>query len=122
MNVWTFTGYLGRDAEQRFTASGDSIVNFSVAVDSGFGDKKQTTWPRCALFGKRGTALVSHLAKGTLVAISGEPSLREWEDKDGASRVSFEVRVSELTLLGGKDRSASQKNDADPLGGDDIPF
>ena len=42
MNVFTFSGNLGRDAEQRYTAGGDSAVSFSVAVKSGFGDKAVT--------------------------------------------------------------------------------
>lgn len=129
MNVWTFTGRVGRDAEQRFTAGGDSIVNFSVAVDSGFGDKKQTTWPRCAIFGKRGSALVGYLTKGALVAVSGEPTLREWEDSDGARRVSLEVRVAEVTLLGSKALAAApQPASPRPAApdfadfADDVPF
>ena len=43
MNVWNFTGNLGKDADRRFTPSGDSIVNFSVAVKAGFGEKATTT-------------------------------------------------------------------------------
>lgn len=126
MNVWTFTGRIGRDAEQRITPAGDSVVNFTVAVDSGFGDKKKTTWPRCAIFGKRGSSLVGYLTKGALVAVSGEPTLREWEDTDGARRVSLEVRVAEVTLLGGKTTAATpapapQQPAADDLG-DDLPF
>lgn len=130
MNVWTFTGRIGRDAEQRFTSSGDSIVNFNVAVDSGFGDKKQTTWPRCTIFGKRGSSLVGYLTKGALVAVSGELTMREWEDSDGARRVSLEVRVAEVTLLGSKERasappaepSANRPAPPDDDLGDDLPF
>ena len=113
MNVWTFTGRIGRDAEQRFTASGDSVVNFNVAVDSGFGDKKQTTWPRCAIFGKRGSSLVGYLTKGALVAVSGEPTLREWEDTDGARRVSLDQAAS-LLAMAGEDALAAAVLDARP--------
>ena len=123
MNVWTFTGRLGNDAEQRVTASGDSVVNFSVAVESGFGDKRVTSWTRCAIFGKRGSSLVGYLLKGTQVAISGEVTLREYEDRDGARRSSLDVRVGEVTLLSSKDRQAAPvpASNADDLG-DDIPF
>jgi single-strand DNA-binding protein len=135
MNNWAFTGNLGRDAESRFTASGDLVVSFSVAVKSGFGDKALTSWVNCNLWGKRGEALASYLKKGTLVGITGEASLREWTDKDQQKRVSLDVRVNDLTLLGGKpggesgDRTAKPRADRpvrdadpDPFDESDLPF
>lgn len=133
MNVWNFTGNLGKDADQRFTPSGDSIVNFSVAVKAGFGDKATTTWVRCGMWGKRGESVLQYLNKGQLVGISGEASLREY-DKDGVKNYSLEVRVNDLTLLGraeggAKDSQPKQasRQAAPPTGGlgdfeDDIPF
>ena len=102
MNVWNFTSNLGNAAEQRFTTGGDSVVSFSVAVKSGYGDKAQTTWVNCAMFGKRGEAVLPYLGKGQLVGISGEVTLRKYERKDGGEGVSLDVRVNDLTLLGGK--------------------
>lgn len=130
MNVWAFTGNLGRDAETRYTPGGDAIVSFSVGVKSGFGDKATTTWARCAMFGKRGQAVADYLKKGQLVGVSGEVSLREWDDKDGAKRSSLEVRVNDLTLLGKRDgqqdRQPSSSNAGSSGAGfgdfDDAPF
>jgi single-strand DNA-binding protein len=102
MNVWCFTGNVGQDAEVRFTSGGDPITNFSVAVKAGYGQKATTTWVRCAIFGKRGEAVSPYLLKGTQVGVSGEASMREWEAKDGGKRFSLEVRVNDVTLLGGK--------------------
>ena len=128
MNCWNFTGNLGRDAETRFTQSGDPIVSFSVGVKSGFGEKATTTWANCSMFGKRGEAVSPYLKKGTLVGISGELSLREWQDKEGQKRVNLDVRVNDLTLLGGKDRqdkpepNAAKANPATDFDDDSIPF
>jgi single-strand DNA-binding protein len=102
VNNWNFTGNLGKDAESRFTPGGDAVVQFSVGVKSGYGDKATTTWARCAMWGKRGEAVAQYLTKGQLVGISGEVTLREYTDKEGAKRSSLEVRVNDLTLLGGK--------------------
>ena len=136
MNSWNFTGNLGNDCEQRYTQSGDSVVSFSVGVKSGFGDKATTTWAKCAIFGKRGESVAPYLKKGTLVGISGEVNNREYQDKEGQKRYSLDVRVNDLTLLGGKsDRSESapsqpkqERNAQGAQGGafdgmdDDIPF
>ena len=108
MNSWNFTGNLGRDCDTRHTAAGDAVVSFSVGVKAGFGDKATTTWANCAMFGKRGEAVAQYLKKGTLVGIVGEVNLREYQDKEGQKRYSLDVRVNDLTLLGGKpDRSES---------------
>lgn len=132
MNVFSFTGNLGNQAEQRYTQGGDSIVSFSVAVKSGFGDKSVTTWVRCTMFGKRGESVLPYLNKGQLVGVSGEFSARDWDDKEGQKRTSVEVRVNDLTLLGGKsegqqEQRQSQKQQTKTIShGDgldsDVPF
>lgn len=114
MNVWSFTGNLGRDAEMRYTPNGDAIVSFSVGVKSGFGEKALTVWPRCSLFGKRAESLAPYLVKGQLVAVNGEVSMRDWQDKEGQTRSSLEVRVNDLTLLGRRDESGSRSQEPAP--------
>jgi single-strand DNA-binding protein len=109
MNSWCFTGNLGGDAETRHTASGDAITSFSVAVKAGYGDKATTTWVKCSMWGKRGEAVAPHLLKGTQVGVSGEAGLREWEDKQGAKRTNLEVRVNDVTLLGGKKQAGERE-------------
>jgi single-strand DNA-binding protein len=136
MNVFTFTGNLGRDAEQRYTPSGDSVVTFSVPVKSGFGDKAITSWIKCTLWGKCGDSVLPYLKKGQLVGVSGEFQCREYQDKDGQQRYSNEVRVNDVNLLGKRGESndenaqAPQRNaqGAPPQSkaydglSDDIPF
>ena len=112
MNVFTFTGNLGNDAEQRYTPSGDSIVSFSVPAKSGFGDKAVTSWIRCSMFGKRGESVLPYLKKGQLVGVSGEFSAREWTDKEGQKRISNECRVNDLNLLG-KSGESNNRTQAD---------
>ena len=102
MNNWNFTGRLGKDAELRYLPNGDAVLNFSAAVDFGYGEKKGTIWTRCSMFGKRGEAVAPYLKKGQQVAISGELSERKWTNKEGVEQTTQEVRVSELTLVGGK--------------------
>lgn len=134
MNVWTFTGRIGKDCETRFTPKGDAVTSFSVAVTSGYGEKETTTWARLSMFGKRGEAVAPYLLKGTQIAVSGELTNREYTDKDGNKRQSLEVRVNDLTLLGGKNDGARETGSGQSIGkaqqpgGDfsdmdsDIPF
>lgn len=131
-NVLSFTGTLGRDCEQRFLPSGQSVLNFTVANNIGFGDKQQTLWIRCALWGKRGEGkLQEFLVKGTQVFVSGELTQSEYT-KDGATRTQLELNCNVVDLVGkkgdggGQQQSApqqrqQQKNDESDFS-DDIPF
>ena len=128
MNVFTFSGNLGRDAEQRYTAGGDSAVSFSVAVKSGFGDKAVTSWIKCNLWGRRGESVMPYLKKGQLVGVSGEFSAREWQDKEGQTKISNEVRVNDVQLLCGRPQEQATET-AKPSRpapardfSDDVPF
>ena len=42
VNVVALTGRLTKDVELRQTTSGTSVCNFTIAVDSGYGDEKKT--------------------------------------------------------------------------------
>jgi single-strand DNA-binding protein len=131
MNNWNFTGNLGRSAEQKFVGD-NSLVSFSVAVKSGYGDKAATTWVNCQMWGKRGESVLPYLNKGQLVGISGEATLRLYEKKDGGNGASLDVRVNDLTLLGKSDpmqdlapvteHSAAKANAYVPDNSDEAPF
>ena len=109
MNCFNFTGALGKDCEKRYTQSGKAVASFSVAVNSGFGDNRVTTWVNCSVWDKQAESLEQYLIKGASVGISGELTLRQYENKDGSKGSSLDVRVISLTLLGGKSDSNAPK-------------
>ena len=132
MNVCNFIGSIGRDAELRFLPNQTPVLQWSIAVNSGYGDKQITTWINCSLFGKRAEAIKDYVLKGQRIGVTGEIALRPYQ-KDGVDKTSLELRVSEVTLLGNKDAQPSKENapksDSKQSGGgfdedfdDDIPF
>lgn len=128
MNVFSFTGNIGKEAEIRHTANGDAVTGFNVAVKSGYGQNEKTVWVKCSLFGKRGEAVAPYLLKGQQVAVSGELSVQEWTNKEGENVTDIAVRANDVTLIGGKKQSEAPNNGktnrnaslADHA--DDIPF
>lgn len=134
MNLFAFTGNIGGDVKVN-SAGGTAVANFSVAVKAGYGDKAQTIWIACALWGKQAESkLVDYLVKGQGVAVSGELSTREHDGK-----TYLQVRVGTIDLVGGgkseggqssatqKSRPAPQQSAPQPAPGadqfdDDIPF
>ena len=99
-----FTGALGRDSEIKATPSA-MLLKFTVASNTGWKDKKVTTWLNCTLWGKQAESLEQYLKKGTKVFITGEFEAREYEKKDGGKGMSLDVRVDRIELLGGREKS-----------------
>lgn len=108
MNKIIVSGGLGRDAELKTLPSGKNVLEFSIAVNSGFGDNKKTYWWKAKLFGDRATKLAEYFVKGTKLLIEGVPELREYEAKDGSGkRISPEIFVTEFEFMGGKKEQTS---------------
>lgn len=126
MNVWTFSGNLGKDSEVKQLPSGASVCEFSVAVSTGYGDNKKTTWANCSLFGKRAEGgLPGYLVKGQSVIVSGEAVLETWES-NGVKGSRLKCNVNDVDLNGRPEQSAPmpQAAPAQPAEdfSEDIPF
>lgn len=98
MNVWTFSGRVGADAELRTTQSGEKVLNFRVCNTIGFGDKKIDQWVDCSYWGKRAEAVSSYVRKGDKITVSGEVKLEEFNRRDGTPGSKLAVRVNDLDL------------------------
>ncbi|WP_027949842.1 single-stranded DNA-binding protein [Haliea salexigens] len=115
MNVFNTIARLGKDAELKYMPSGDAVMQFTAAFDSGYGDKKVTTWLSCALFGKRASEnLCQYLTKGTQVGLSGEIKLDEWRGQDGSTQKTLKMRVNDLTLLSSSEPKQQARQAAQP--------
>ena len=100
----TVAGRLGKDAETR-QAGNSSVTGFSVAGDTGFGDRKQSHWFNCSLWGRRGEAMQQYLNKGQEVVVIGEYSEREYNGKQYK-----ELNVLDVKLMGGSQSQGQQNN------------
>lgn len=107
MNRITFTGRIVADAELRFVPDGTAVSNFRVASDVGFGDKKVTNWLNCQVWGKRAKSIKPLLIKGQQLTCFGSLTLREWTDRDGIKKVSPDIRIDDIELMGGKQTQAN---------------
>lgn len=112
MNVWTFSGRVGADAELRTTQSGEKVLSFRVANDIGFGDRKTTQWVDCSYWGKRAEAVSSYVRKGDKITVSGELKQEEFQRRDGTPGSKLAVRVNDLDLASKAD-GANHSEDTD---------
>ena len=102
LNRCEFIGRLGKDPEVRFTASGEAICNFSIAVGWKTKDKDGTEWVRVTSFGKLAGICGDYLKKGSQVFIAGRMTTRKWANKDGVDQYTTEVVADQMQMLGGK--------------------
>lgn len=109
MNVWTFSGRVGADAELKTTQGGTKICSFRVANDVGYKDNKVTQWVDCSLFGKQGEAVWQYIKKGGKVTVSGELKLEEFQRRDGTPGSKLAVRVNEIDLPAREGGSEGQR-------------
>ena len=103
MNACNFIGRVGKDAVCRFTQGGDPVTGWSLAVDSGYGDKKQTIWIDCSAWGKRFEKVGEYITKGAQLGVTGELGTREHE---GKTYITLDVR--DVTLIGGRGEQQAQ--------------
>jgi len=112
VNKVILVGRLGRDPETRFTGGGQAVANFSVATDETYKDRngerqKRTEWHKIVVWGKQAEIAQQYLKKGSLVYIEGRIQSREWQDKEGQKRTSFEIVASNFRMLGSRSEGAA---------------
>ena len=115
-------GRLGRDAELRATAKGTSVLSFSLAVDSGWGENKHTSWFNVVSFGKSADSLAQYLTKGKAVLVCGEPRLESYENKEGQKMTALKVYADDITFLGGQTQQQAPAGQATQADNDEVPF
>jgi len=112
VNKVILVGRLGRDPETRFTSGGQAVANFSIATDESYKDRngerqKRTEWHKIVVWGKQAEIAQQYLKKGSLLFLEGRIQSREWQDKEGQKRTSFEIVATNFRMLGGRGDGAA---------------
>jgi len=127
-------GNLTRDPELTYTANGQAIAKFGIAVNrkfkSGDGMKEEVTYVDCTAWQRTAEVICEHLHKGSPIFIEGRLTFSSWEDKNtGKNRSKLDVTVERMQFIGGQDSGSSPKKqetrknrDMKPIDEGDIPF
>lgn len=111
-------GNVGNDPEMKTVGNGTTILNFSLGVNVTRTEKGQrvklTHWLRCAMFGKRAETLAPMLHKGKQVYVEGTLNPRLYTDNGGATKLSLDLDVSDVQLLGSKEDGQHDGQQAAP--------
>lgn len=95
LNRICLMGRIGRELELKKTNSGVSVVSFPLAVDRN-GKEGGTDWIDVVAW--RGTAevLCNYADKGRMIGVEGRLQMRDWTDKNGNKRRSYEVQADSV--------------------------
>ncbi len=104
-------GNLTRDPELRATSNGQSVCNFSLALNRSYKDasgnwQEATDYIDVIAWGPLGERVQQYVTKGRPVLVSGRLQNRTWE-QDGQKRNKVEVVAQDVTFLGGRGEGAS---------------
>lgn len=115
-NQVVLMGNLTRDPELRNTPNGQSVCNFSLALNRSYkgsdGEWQEATdYVDVVAWGTLGERVAQYLTKGRPALVNGRLQSRSWE-QDGQKRNKVEVIAQDVTFLGGGGGASVGSSDA----------
>jgi single-strand DNA-binding protein len=112
-------GNIGKDAHIKSMDRGIIAINFPVAHNKNWKDKKtgqmrtKTTWVNCTIWKRDGSnmRILDFLTRGTLVEVLGTPFAKSVQLEDGQMRTEIRLNVSKTNIL-----RPANRDDQDSLG------
>lgn len=100
-------GNIGKDAIIKTMERGIIAINFPVAHNKNWRDKKtgasktKTTWVNCTIWKREGSnmRIVDFLTRGTMVELVGTPYAKGYVTEDGSVRTEIRLNVSDTNIL-----------------------
>lgn len=135
VNKVILLGHLGADPEVRYTQGGTAVANLRIATNESYNDKtsgervEKTEWHRVVAWGKLAEIVGQYLKKGRQVYIEGSLQTRQYQDQQGNTRYSTEIKANDLVMLGGRGEGGGAAGEGGggedtqfaPVGGDEAP-
>ena len=122
LNKVMIIGYLGRDPELKYSATGMPITNLRIATDESYVDRdgnkvERTEWHSVVVFQRAAENCANYLSKGSLVFVEGSLQTRKWQDQQGQDRYTTEIKAMRVQFLDRKGARQQSGEDA-PHDGD----
>lgn len=125
MNKIIITGNLGHDPSMK-DVNGKQVTEFSVGVQSGYGQNKSTIWYRVQAWDKKAEICKQYLAKGSKVLVIGELKPNEYIPKQGPNagtkQISLNITATDIEFLNTKSEASAPGNQEPSQSMEDLPF
>ncbi|WP_122788793.1 single-stranded DNA-binding protein [Intestinibacillus sp. Marseille-P6563] len=134
LNCIILQGRLGDTPELRHTQTGTPVATSTLAVSRNRKNPNgeyPTDWIELVFWGKTAEHASRWFNKGDMAVVRGRLESRDWEDKNGNKRRSWEVQVETIDFCGSKNENKAatrsynvESNDFTELSesDDDVPF
>lgn len=104
LNRATIIGFVEREPEKRYTASGQAVVSFAVLTcrrwtTQGGDDRKSKEWFHVVAWGALAEAASEHLRQGQRVYVEGPLQTRSWQDEAGQRHCRTEMVATTLVPM-----------------------
>lgn len=131
INNVVLMGRITHDLELKSTATGVSVVSFTLAVERAFapqGEKRQADFIDCVAWRNTAEFITNYFKKGSMIAVAGKIQTRNYEDKNGNKRKAVEVLIDTASFCGDKSNNTAPSlnvpppaNDVEKID-DSLPF
>ena len=111
MNKVQLIGRLTKDPELRSTQNGTNVAKYTIAINTGYGEKQQTQFINISTWGKSGEFVSKYFKKGQSIGIVGRLNSNNYEDKNGNKRYSLEVITEDIEFIGDKKEEKIQQEE-----------
>lgn len=125
LNKVMLIGNLGADPEMRYTANGNAVTTFNVAVNRSYSGpdgerKEETEWFTVVTWNKLAETCSQFLQKGRRAYIEGRLQTRSWDGQDGQRHYRTEV-IANTVLFLDKAQAAPLPEDPAAPAVEDVP-
>lgn len=116
LNKVMLIGRLGADPELRYAQNGTPVARMRLATSETYTDKEgnrqeATQWHTVVVFQRQAENCGNYLSKGSLVYIEGSLQTRQWQDQQGQTRYTTEVRAQRVQFLERKGANSGMGGD-----------
>jgi single-strand DNA-binding protein len=102
MNKVILIGNITKDLELKKTPSNKSVVEFSVALNEGYGEKKTTEYINVVAWEKTAETLANYCGRGSKIMVEGKIKTDTYE-KNGAKVYKTYVLANNIEFLNSRD-------------------
>lgn len=108
LNTVALHGRLTAAPELKHTPNDIAVTSFSLAVNSGYGDKQKVAFIDCVAWRSTAEFICKYFVKGQEMGLSGTLQTRTYEDRHGSNRKVTEVIAREVDFCGQKASGQAQ--------------
>lgn len=111
LNKVILMGRLTADPVLRHTSTNVPVASFSLAVDRNYNNRGETDFFDIVSWNRTAEFVTNYFHRGQLVAVTGHLQVRNWTDKEGNQRRTYEVIAEEVYFAESKRSNTSSQYD-----------